>query len=123
MSRRARIAGGRYCFYAGVSRCRLERPPPRLLSGSPLNVPSPRKTRLSSRLILVAQITFLSLTAAGLLRHTVYVGLREDNRRNRFGGDVRHGRACVKSTGPPITLTNMRRNGVRAAIFASLNAP
>jgi hypothetical protein len=71
MSRRARIAGGRYCSYAEVSRFRLERPPPRLLFGSPLNVPSPRKTRFASRLVPVAEITYLTWAAAGLLRHTV----------------------------------------------------
>jgi bifunctional non-homologous end joining protein LigD len=29
---------------------------------------------------LVAEITYLTWTADGLLRHTVYVGLREDKR-------------------------------------------
>ena len=55
---------------------------------SPLNVPPPRSTRFGSPLILsrvhwvepklVAEITFLTWTADNLLRHTVYVGLRED---------------------------------------------
>jgi DNA ligase D-like protein (predicted ligase) len=55
---------------------------------SPLNVPPPRKTRFGSPLVLsrvhwvepklVAEITYLTWTADGLLRHTVYVGLRED---------------------------------------------
>jgi bifunctional non-homologous end joining protein LigD len=53
-----------------------------------LNVPHPRKTRFSPPLILsrvhwvepelVAEINYLTWTADNLLRHTVYVGLRED---------------------------------------------
>ena len=55
---------------------------------SPLSVPPPRKTRFGSPLVLsrvhwvepklVAEITYLTWTADGLLRHTVYVGLRGD---------------------------------------------
>jgi DNA ligase D-like protein (predicted ligase) len=55
---------------------------------SPLTVPPPRKTRFGSPLVLsrvhwvepklVAEITYLTWTADNLLRHTVYVGLRED---------------------------------------------
>jgi ATP-dependent DNA ligase len=55
---------------------------------SPLSVPPPRKTRFGSPLIpsrvhwvepkIVAEITYLTWTADNLLRHTVYVGLRED---------------------------------------------
>jgi DNA ligase D-like protein (predicted ligase) len=55
---------------------------------SPLSVPPPRKTRFGSPLVLsrvhwvepklVVEITYLTWTADGLLRHTVYVGLRED---------------------------------------------
>jgi DNA ligase D-like protein (predicted ligase) len=55
---------------------------------SPLSVPPPRKTRFGSPLVLsrvhwvepqlVAEITYLTWTADGLLRHTVYLGLRED---------------------------------------------
>jgi ATP-dependent DNA ligase len=55
---------------------------------SPLSVPPPRKTRFGSPVVLsrvhwveprfVAEITYLTWTADGLLRHTVYVGLRED---------------------------------------------
>jgi DNA ligase D-like protein (predicted ligase) len=54
----------------------------------PLNVLPPRKTRFGSALVLsrvhwvdpklVAEITYLTWTADNLLRHTVYVGLRED---------------------------------------------
>jgi ATP-dependent DNA ligase len=55
---------------------------------SPLSVPPPRATRFGSPLVLsrvhwvepklVAEITYLTWTADNLLRHTVYVGLRED---------------------------------------------
>ena len=55
---------------------------------SPLSVPPTRLTRFGSPLVmsrvhwvepkLVAEITYLTWTADGLLRHTVYVGLRED---------------------------------------------
>src|ERR1700722_6292674 len=55
---------------------------------SPLNVPPPRKTRFGSPLVLsrihwvepnlVAEITYLTWTGDRLLRHTVFVGLRED---------------------------------------------
>jgi ATP-dependent DNA ligase len=54
----------------------------------PLSVLPPRKTRFGSPLVLsrvhwvepklVAEITFLTWTADNLLRHTVYVGSRED---------------------------------------------
>src|ERR1700735_3069218 len=54
----------------------------------PLNVLPDRKTRFGSPLVLsrvhwaepkvAAEITYLTWTADGLLRHTVYVGLRED---------------------------------------------
>ena len=54
----------------------------------PLNVLPPRKTRFGSAACLsrvhwvepklVAEITYLTWTGDGLLRHTVYVGLRED---------------------------------------------
>src|ERR1700735_3408030 len=55
---------------------------------SPLSAPPPRSTRYGSPLVLsrvhwvepklVAEITYLTWTDDGLLRHTVYVGLRED---------------------------------------------
>jgi bifunctional non-homologous end joining protein LigD len=54
----------------------------------PLDVPPPRKTRFGSPLVLsrvhwvepklVAEITYLTWTADGLLRQTVYLGLRSD---------------------------------------------
>ena len=60
---------------------------------SPLNVLPLRKTRFGSPLALsrvhwvepkvVAEITYLTWTADGLLRHTVYVGLREDKPAER----------------------------------------
>jgi ATP-dependent DNA ligase len=55
---------------------------------SPLRVPPPRGPRFGSPLVLsrvhwveprlVAEITYLTWTTDNLLRHTVYVGLRED---------------------------------------------
>jgi DNA ligase D-like protein (predicted ligase) len=55
---------------------------------SPLSAPPPRSTRFGSPLVLsrvhwveptlVVEITYLTWTADNLLRHTVYVGLRED---------------------------------------------
>jgi ATP-dependent DNA ligase len=55
---------------------------------SPLSAPPRRKTRFGSPLVLsqvhwvepqlVAEITYLTWTADGLLRQTVYVGLRSD---------------------------------------------
>ena len=66
-------------------RRRLE---PLARKSSPLSVPPPRSTRFGSPLVLsrvhwvepklVAEITYLTWTADNLLRHTVYVGLRED---------------------------------------------
>ena len=55
---------------------------------SPLGVPPPHSTRFGLPLVLsrvhwvepklVAEITYLTWTADNLLRHTVYIGLRED---------------------------------------------
>jgi ATP-dependent DNA ligase len=55
---------------------------------SPLSILPPRSTRFGSPLVLsrvdwvepelVAEITYLTWAADYLLRHTVYVGLRED---------------------------------------------
>ena len=65
---------------------------------SPLNVPPPRSTRFGSPLILsrvhwvepklVAEVTYLTWTADNLLRHTVYVGLREDKRAEEVRREV-----------------------------------
>jgi bifunctional non-homologous end joining protein LigD len=75
---------------------------------SPLNVLPPRKTRFGSPFVLsrvhwvepklVAEITYLTWTGDGLLRHTVYVGLREDKpaeqvRRER---QPMHGRGTME---------------------------
>jgi ATP-dependent DNA ligase len=61
---------------------------PLVRNTSPLSAPPPRKTRFGSPLVLsrvhwvepklVAEITYLTWTADNLLRHTVYVGLREN---------------------------------------------
>jgi ATP-dependent DNA ligase len=69
------------------------------LRTSPLSVPSPRNTRFGSPLVLsrvqwvepnlVAEITYLTWTADRLLRHTVYVGLRQDKPARKFGGKLR----------------------------------
>jgi bifunctional non-homologous end joining protein LigD len=66
----------------------LRRLDPLARKTSPLSAPPPRGTRFGSPLILsrvhwvepklVAEITYLTWTADNLLRHTVYVGLRED---------------------------------------------
>jgi ATP-dependent DNA ligase len=66
-------------------RRRLE---PLARTNSPLSMPPPRKTRFGSPLVLsqvhwvepqlVAEITYLTWTADGLLKHTVYIGLRAD---------------------------------------------
>jgi ATP-dependent DNA ligase len=65
----------------------LRSPAPRGSAGAQ-DVPPPRSTRFGSPLVLsrvhwvepklVAEITYLTWTADSLLRHTVYVGLRED---------------------------------------------
>jgi len=70
---------------------------PLACKGPPLNVLPPRKTRFGSPLVLsrvhwiepklVAEITYLTWTADNLLRHTVYLGLREDKEAHQ----VRHG--------------------------------
>ena len=66
-------------------RRRLE---PLARKASPLSAPPPRGTRFGSPLVLsrvhwvepklVAEITYLTWTADNLLRHTVYIGLRDD---------------------------------------------
>jgi ATP-dependent DNA ligase len=57
-------------------------------SSSPLSAPPPRETRFGSPLVLsrvhwvkpqlVAEMTYLTRTEDGLLRQTVYMGLRSD---------------------------------------------
>ena len=68
-----------------ILRRRLE---PLARTSSPLNAPPPRKPRFGSPLVLsrvhwvepqlVAEITYLTWTGDGLLRQTVYIGLRSD---------------------------------------------
>jgi ATP-dependent DNA ligase len=68
---------------------------------SPLKLPPPRKTRFGSPLVpsrihwvdptLVAEITYLTWTADGLLRHTVYLGLREDKPADQVRREVVRG--------------------------------
>jgi DNA ligase D-like protein (predicted ligase) len=65
-----------------------ERLAPLALKTSPLAVAPPRDTRFSGRLalsrvhwvrpVLVAEITYLTWADDGLLRHTVFIGLRDD---------------------------------------------
>ena len=65
---------------------------------SPLSVRPPRSTRLGSPLVLsrvhwvepklVAEITYLTWTADNVLRHTVYVRLREDKPATDVGREV-----------------------------------
>jgi ATP-dependent DNA ligase len=62
-------------------------------------MPPPRKTRFGSPLVLsqvhwvepqlVAEITYLTWTADGLLRHTVYIGSEPTSLRARFAGKRR----------------------------------
>jgi ATP-dependent DNA ligase len=63
-----------------------------------VHVPPPRSTRFGSPLVLsrvhwveprlVAEITYLTWTADNLLRHTVYVGLREDKPADQVRREV-----------------------------------
>jgi ATP-dependent DNA ligase len=65
-----------------------ERLKPLAISKMPLAAAPPRKTRFGGPLalskvhwvrpVLVAEITYLTWSEDGLLRHTVFVGLRED---------------------------------------------
>ena len=64
----------------------------------PLGAPPPRKTRFGSPLVLsrvhwvepqlVAEITYLTWTGDGLLRHTVVVGLRSDKPASQVRREV-----------------------------------
>jgi ATP-dependent DNA ligase len=67
-------------------RCRLE---PLARRKSPLTVAPPRSTRFRSP--LVAEIAYLTWTADGLLRHTVYVGLRDDKPADQVRREVAGG--------------------------------
>ena len=76
---------------------------------SPLSVPPSRKTRFGSPFVLsrvhwvepklVAEITYLTWTADNLLRHTVYVGLREDKPANQVRREVARGEADAETPG------------------------
>ena len=65
---------------------------------SPLSVRPPRSTRFGSPLVLsrvhwvepklVAEITYLTWTGDGLLRHTVFVGLRSDQPESQVRREV-----------------------------------
>jgi ATP-dependent DNA ligase len=71
-------------------------------AASPLSVPPPRKTRFASPLVLsrvhwvepllVAEITYLTWTADGLLRHTVFIGLRSDKPATEVRREMPHKR-------------------------------
>ena len=91
----SQMAAGGLFVVGGVGRRRCRRKPLNGLSPlvlarttSPLSGPPPRSTRFGSPLVLlrvhwvepklVAEITYLTWMADNLLRHTVYVGLRED---------------------------------------------
>ena len=75
-------------FHNRSRSCRPARLEPLARAKPPLSVLPPRKSRFGSPLVLsrvhwvepklVVEITYLTWTADNLLRHTVYVGLRED---------------------------------------------
>ena len=88
----------------------------------PLSVPPLRSTRFGSPLVLsrvdwvepklVAEITYLTWTADNLLRHTVYVGLREDKPAGMCGGSVKERRTAAY--GAPIRDPDKRRDSLKA---------
>src|SRR5258707_15836877 len=90
-----------------------------------LSIRPPRSTRFGSPLVLsrvhwvepklVAEITYLTWTADNLLRHTVYVGLREDKPADQVLR-VALGMVAREKPGPPMTLANMRKNGAHSVI-------
>jgi ATP-dependent DNA ligase len=94
-------------------------------TSSPLSAPPPRKTRFGSPLILsqvhsvepqlVAEITYLTWTSDGLLRQTVYIGLRTSLRR-------RCGRKspAVRSRRPALRTPFSPRNGFWRAVRRNL---
>jgi bifunctional non-homologous end joining protein LigD len=67
-------------------------------ASTPLSAPPPPKTRFGSPLVLsrvhwvepqlVAEITYLTWTGDGLLRDTVYIGLRSDKPASRVRREV-----------------------------------
>ena len=70
-------------------------------ANSPLSTPRPRKTRFGSPLVLsrvhwvepqlLAEITYLTWTGDGLLRHTVYIGapIRQARNAGSAGGPAK----------------------------------
>jgi DNA polymerase-1 len=112
-------------------RRRLE---PLARSSSPLSAPPPRKTRFGSPLILsqvhwvepqlVAEVTYLSWTADGLLRQTVYVGLRSDKPAREVRREIARGRAPAANVAEhtalpkaenPVHRTRARQNQAASA--------
>ena len=71
---------------------------PLAVAKMPLAAPPPRKSRFGSPLALsrvhwvkpslVAEITYLTWTDDGLLRHTVFLGLREDQPASQVRREV-----------------------------------
>ena len=84
----------------------LSAPPPR---ETRFGAPPPRETRFGSPLLvsrvhwvkpqLVAEISYLTWTENGLLRQTVYVGLREDKPADQVRREV--ARSYGENAGPP----------------------
>jgi ATP-dependent DNA ligase len=95
------------CRHPHSSRAARRRLEPLARPKPPPTVLPPRKTRFGSPLVLsrvhwvepklVVEIKFLTRTGDNLLRHTVYVGLREDKRAT----DIR--------PGDPVSIANLRR--------------
>jgi bifunctional non-homologous end joining protein LigD len=105
--------GGRLTYAgragSGINQAELERLRRRLqplaVSKMPLDVLSPRSTRVGSPLVLsrvhwvrpelVAEVKFLTWTEDNLLRQTVYEGLREDKPADEVRRDVPHPNAAA----------------------------
>jgi DNA ligase D-like protein (predicted ligase) len=98
-------------------RRRLE---PLARASSPLSAPPPRKTRFGSPLVLsqvhwvkpqlVAEITYLSWTADGLLRQTVYVGLRSDKPADQVRREAARGRASTGTVAGPVAVPRAEKS-------------
>jgi DNA ligase D-like protein (predicted ligase) len=89
-------------------------------TSSPLSAPPPRTTRFGSPLVLsqvhwvkpqlVAEITYLSWSADGLLRQTVYVGLRSDKPADQVRTEVARGRASIGTADGPVALLRAEKS-------------
>jgi DNA ligase D-like protein (predicted ligase) len=89
-------------------------------ASSPLSARPPRKTRFGSPLVLsqvhwvkphlVAEITYLTWTADGLLRQTVYVGLQSDKPAAQVRREVAHGRASTRAVDGPVALPGAEKS-------------